>query len=290
MHPAAHATLPSVRPPPAIATAVAIVPAVSRALTLLDRLAQQREPMSLALLTSELALPKSSVHGLCNTLVSFGYLRRQPDGTFLIGPRVMSLAEAFVAGTDVAQEFNALWADAGTAPEETVVLSVLSGTDALYVAVRNSARPLGLAFNVGMRLPAYLSGSGKATLAQRPPDEVRKLFSAGLHTHFTRKGPREVEGLLKELAATRKRGYSIDDEAVREGVYAFGAPVFDATGQAVAGVAVVINKALLGADRGDRHRDAALNVARLLSGRLGGPVAGAVSRAAPRRRKTGANA
>ena len=286
MHPAAHATLSPVRPPPG----TAIVPAVSRALTLLDRLAQQREPMSLALLTSELALPKSSVHGLCNTLVSFGYLRRQPDGTFLIGPRVMSLAEAFVAGTDVAQEFNALWADAGAAPEETVVLSVLSGTDALYVAVRNSARPLGLAFNVGMRLPAYLSGSGMATLAQRPPDEVRKLFSAGLHTHFTRKGPREVEGLMKELAATRKRGYSIDDEAVREGVYSFGAPVFDATGQAVAGVAVVINKALLGADRGERHRDAALTVARLLSGRLGGPIEGAVGRAAPRRRKPGANA
>ncbi|MDE2299996.1 MAG: helix-turn-helix domain-containing protein, partial [Burkholderiales bacterium] len=140
--------------------AAPMVPAVMRALTLLDRLAQRREPMSLAQLTSELALPKSSVHGLCNTLMSFGYLRRQPDGAFLIGARVMSLAEAFISGTDVAQEFNALWANARFAPDETVVLSVLSGTDALYVAARNSARPLGLAFNVGMRLPAYLSGSG----------------------------------------------------------------------------------------------------------------------------------
>ena len=112
------------------------MPAVTRALALLERLAQQREPMSLAQLTAELALPKSSVHGLCSTLMSFGYLRRQPDGAFLIGPRVMSLAEAFVSGTDVAQEFNALWADAGAAPAETVVLSVLNGTDALYVERR----------------------------------------------------------------------------------------------------------------------------------------------------------
>jgi len=264
------------------------VPAVTRALALLDRLALQREPMSLAQLTHELALPKSSVHGLCNTLMSFGYLRRQPDGAFLIGPRVMSLAEAFVSGTDVAQEFNALWADAGAAPEETVVLSVLSGTDALYVAVRNSARPLGLAFNVGMRLPAYLSGSGRAMLAHRPPDELRKLFAAGLNTHLTRKGPRDVEALLKELAVNRKRGYSIDDEAVREGVYSFGAPVFDASGQAVAGVAVCINKALLGADRGERHRDAILTVARTLSQRLGGEVK--TTRAATRQRKTGGHA
>lgn len=267
-----HATPVSLRSAPARRAAPAaapLVPAVTRALALLDRLAAQREPMSLAQLTSELALPKSSVHGLCNTLMSFGYLRRQPDGAFLIGPRVMSLAEAFVSGTDVAQEFVALWADAGAAPEETVVLSVLNGTDALYVAVRNSARPLGLAFNVGMRLPAYLSGSGKAMLAQRSPDEVRKLFADGLPTHLTRKGPREIDGLLKELAQTRKRGYSVDDETVREGVYSFGAPVFDASGQAVAGVAVCINKALLGADRGERHREAVLKVARTLSQRLG---------------------
>ena len=276
--------MPSRRLPPT-AAAAPLVPAVTRALTLLDRLAQQREPMSLAQLTAELALPKSSVHGLCNTLMSFGYLRRQPDGAFLIGPRVMSLAEAFVSGTDVAQEFNALWADAGAAPEETVVLSVLSGGDALYVAVRNSARPLGLAFNVGMRLPAYLSGSGRAMLAYREPDEVRKLYASGLGTHLTAKGPREIGGLLKELVLTARRGYSIDDESVREGVYSFGAPVFDASGRVVAGVAVCINKALLGADRGDRHRDAVLAVARTLSQRLGGEVA--TSAAVTRQRKAG---
>jgi len=134
MHLRAHPPTTSQRPPPiagTAATATALVPAVSRALTLLDQLAKVREPMSLARLASELALPKSSVHGLCNTLMSYGYLRRQSDGAFLIGPRVMSLAEAFVSGTDVAQEFNALWADRGVSPEETVVLSVLSGTDAL---------------------------------------------------------------------------------------------------------------------------------------------------------------
>jgi IclR family transcriptional regulator, blcABC operon repressor len=263
---AAHALpIPRERPP-----APPLVPAVARALTLLERLARGREPMTLARLSSELELPKSSVHGLCTTLVSFGYLRRQADGSFLIGPRVMGLAEAFVAGTDVAQEFNALWGGGGLVPEETVVLSVLSGNEALYVAVRNSARPLGLAFNVGMRLPAYLSGSGKAMLAQLPADEVRRRFTGQLSTRLTTKGPRDVDALQRELALTRRRGWSVDDEAVREGVASFGAPVFDAAGKAVAGVAVCINKAQLGGRRGARHRDAALDVARRLTLRLGG--------------------
>ena len=263
------------------------MPAVTRALTLLGRLADQREPMSLAQLSSELALPKSSVLGLCNTLMTFGYLRRRPDGSFLIGPGVMSLAEAFVSGTDVVQEFNAIWSDAGAAPEETVVLSVLSGTDALYMAVRNSARPLGLAFTVGMRLPAHLSGSGRAMLAQLTPPEVRELYADTPLTSLTRRGPRDIESLLKDLATTRRRGFSIDDQCIREGVCSFGAPVFDASGQAVAGVAVCINKALIGSDRGERHREAVLAVARRLTQRLGGVGAAHPGRTGPRRKQTG---
>ncbi|MDQ6680759.1 MAG: helix-turn-helix domain-containing protein, partial [Pseudomonadota bacterium] len=173
------------RDPGGATPGTALVPAVSRALTLLERLAGAREPMSLTRLAADLALPKSSVHGLCGTLVSFGYLRRQADGAYLIGPGVMGLAQAFVSGTDVAQEFTALWADSGSAPEETVVLSVLSGGDALYVGVCNSAKPLGLAFNVGMRLPAYLSGSGKAMLSLLAPGEVRRLYAGGLQTRLT---------------------------------------------------------------------------------------------------------
>jgi len=262
-----------------------LVPALSRALTLLDRLAQHREPMSLARLAAELALPKSSVHGLCSTLVSFGYLRRQDDGAFLIGPRVMSLAEAFVHGTNVAQEFNALWKDAQAEPEETILLSVLDGPDVVYVAARNGTRPLGLAFNVGMRLPAHLAATGRAMLAYHDPEFVRALYPAGLLPRMAGKGPRSVEELLKELAATRRRGHSVDDENVRKGVYCLGAPVFDAAGQPVAGIGVCIHKATRVAASEARHRKAVQQAAGLLTQRLGGEVPEAPAPRAHRTRR-----
>lgn len=252
----------------------ALVPAVSKAIAVLDRLADRGEPMSLARLASDLALPKSSVHGLCNTLVSFGYLKRETDGTFRIGPRVMGLAAAFVSGTDVSREFGAMGIPPGPAADETTVLSVLSGGDALYVAVRNSTRPLGLAFHVGQRLPAYLSGSGKAMLAFLDPDEVDRRLAGGLSVRLTPRGPRSLAGLKRELALTRKRGWSIDEGAVREGVQSFGVPVFDAAGHVAAAVAVCVNRARLGADRGAAYRDAAIAIARELTDRIGGRVPG----------------
>jgi DNA-binding IclR family transcriptional regulator len=245
-----------------------LAPAVVRALAVLDFLGRQTESISLARLTADLALPKSSIRVICNTLVSCGYARRDADGSYRLGPKIVSLAEVFLAGTDVAREFNAIWTDARGSPEETVLLSVLTGNEAVYVAVRNSVRPLGLAFRVGLKFPAWISASGKAMLAHLPRADARRLIGEGLQGSPDR--TRTLEALLEELELTKQRGYSIDNQGIREGVYAFGAPVFDATGSVVAAVSVCVSTAYLEGEAADRHRDIALEVARELTMRLGG--------------------
>ncbi len=260
--------------PATVEGAAARVPSVTRALNLLDRLAQQRAPMTLARLAADLSLPKSSVHGLCSTLVSFGYLRRQNDGTFLIGPRVMTLADAFVASTSITREFEALW-DNSSAPEETMILSVLSGVDVLYVAVRPGSRLLGLSFSVGMRLPAHLAATGHAQLAYANPSELAQRFAqAGVPPsslgRLTSSGPASMAALQRVLAATRRRGHGFDDEGVREGVVGIAAPVFDSSGQAVAGMGVCLHKPTLNAAREARQRALVMDAARTMTERLGG--------------------
>ncbi|MBX3622996.1 MAG: IclR family transcriptional regulator [Rhizobacter sp.] len=247
----------------------ALVPAVARALALLDLLEKEREAMSLARLAASLSLPKSSVHGLCNTLTALGYLRRQDDGGFYIGPRVMGLANAFAAQTTPAQEFERLWASMGSAPQETVILSVLDGTDVVYVAVRNGMRPLGMAFSVGMRLPAHRAATGRAMLAFHDEALVRHLFPTPRLPAFMNLPAMRRSALLHELAQTRERGYSIDDENVRQGVYCMAAPVFGASGEVVAGVGICLQKVTLKARFAAQQRDIVIDVARQLSQRLG---------------------
>jgi DNA-binding IclR family transcriptional regulator len=271
-------TSPAAQPP----AGSPLVPAVGRALLLMERLARERQPMSATQLAADLALPKSTVHGLCNTLLHHGYLRRHGEGGFLVGSRVMGLAEAFIADTNVAQEFGALWQEIKLATDESVILSVLNGTDSVYVAVRNSTRPLGLAFNVGVRLPSYLSGSGKATLAFLPEATLRRMFPSGPLATLTGKGASSTRQLFAELAVIRERGYSVDDEGVRAGVLSFGAPVFDASGQVVAGVAMCLNKGTLDRAALERHRLALLDVAQRLTQRLGGPATARTAPAASR--------
>lgn len=250
-------------------TKPALVPAVARAMALLDLLEKERGPMSLAKLSSSLALPKSSVHGLCNTLVALGYLRRQDDGAFYIGPRVMGLAHAFAEATTPAQEFERLWASLGTVPQETLILSVLDGTDVVYVGVRNGMRPLGMAFSVGMRLPAHRAATGRAMLAFHDEAWVKQLYPAARLPAYMNLPAMRRGDLLAELAETRDRGYSIDDESVRQGVYCLAAPVRAASGEVVAGLGVCMQKAGLKARFVAQQRDTVIDLARRLSERLG---------------------
>jgi DNA-binding IclR family transcriptional regulator len=264
---ASPAAASALRPPPVP------VPSVTRALALLNLLAHEREPMSVTQLASRLELPKSSVHGLCHTLAAGRYLRRHDDGSYFIGAAVMELAHAFIGCTTAAQEFESLWPDLDAPPEETVILSVLDGADVVYIAARNGDRPLGLAFRVGMRLPACFAASGRAMLAFRDTEAVRSLYPGGRLPAYRRgAAPLRLKALLDELAATRERGWSVDDEGIREGVFCIGAPVFDASGQAVAGIGVCIHKALRDARSEQRLRTGVLRIARELTQRLGGTV------------------
>lgn len=277
-------------PATSAANAPALVPAVVRALALLERLAQQRQPMSMARLATDLALPKSSVHGLCSTLLSLGYLRRQADGGLSIGPRVMNLAEAFVTGTDVAREFDALWLSAAPqeAPDETVLLSVLDGNDVVYLAARNGTRPLGLAFTPGMRLPAHLAATGRAMLAYLAPALPPRTADASADASADAKADADADAaagplaamtprslttpaaLAAELALTRQRGYSVDDEGVRLGLFCMAAPVFDASARPVAGIGMCLNKATLDDADLARQQQRVVAIANALSHRLGG--------------------
>jgi DNA-binding IclR family transcriptional regulator len=214
-------------------------PAVVRASRVLDLIAESSTPLSLADLSRMLDLPKSSLHGLCATLGQLRLITRLENGHMTLGPHLMTWANAFLAKSDITQEFFAAWDEVNELPQETITLSVLDGSSVVYIACRNGNRPLGVTFRIGMRLPAPYTATGKAMLSTFCDEEVRRKLQGPWPAPLTAAGTPDLTAFIHEIAEVRMRGYSIDDGEVREGMYCFGAPVFDYTGQnAVAGVAV----------------------------------------------------
>ena len=255
----------------ALPAAPRMVPAVERAVRLLDSLARARRPLSLAQLARDLAAPKSSVHGLLSTLVELDLVRRSDAGEFSLGTRPLQWAGAWSIHSDVASAFHELAGDAGPLACETVMLAVLDGTDVLYLGCRPGTRALAVNFRVGGRFPASCTSSGKAILSTLDPREVRALFAGGRSlprpTHYS---VSSVPALLRQLAQARVDGHATDDEEMAEGMECFGAPVFSAArGPAVAAVAVSLIKAGTGEAQRDELLAAIRELAAQLSARLG---------------------
>ena len=116
-------------------------------------------------------------------------------------------------------------------------------------------------------------------LATFPDDEVKQLFKGNWPPLLTSAGTPNVTALIKELAETRERGYSIDDGQVREGMHCFGAPVFDSSGtRAVAGVAVSMLSLDVNAQSQAKAGRAIRRLADRLSQRMGANFAAPVQK------------
>ncbi len=200
-----------------------LAPAVTRAGAILDLLAENPgESAGPSELARRLGLPKSSIANICNALADVGLVRRVGTG-FALGRRLAELGGAYLASVDQVQEFYEAARLLPTGSEETIQLAILDGLEMTYLARHDGRQPVRLTSQIGRRLPATVTATGKAALASLSDDELDRRL-AGLTTlpTFTRNSLATVDALREDLAVVRQRGYAMDDEETVEGVVCFG--------------------------------------------------------------------
>lgn len=214
------------------------VPALVRASRILDELVTGK-PKGVSDLSRSLGLPKSSIHGLCQTLAELGILARVGANQFAIGPHVLKWANAFQNQSSLTVEFERLCAETSVLEREALNLSVLSEASVLYVSCRAGTRPLGVSFSVGMSFPAVFTATGKAMMSTMTEQQIDAIVAVGWPKPITPASVRNRKELMVEIEETRQRGYSIERGQLREGMLCIGVPVLGASGSsAIAGLAV----------------------------------------------------
>ncbi len=208
-----------------IGEADSLAPAVTRAAVILDLLAENggvaAGPSELA---RRLGLPKSSIANICAALADAGLARRVGTG-FALGRRLAELGGAYLASVDQIQEFYDACHELEVGSDETIQLAVLDGREVTYLARHDGRQPVRLTSQIGRRLPASVTATGKAALASLDADEVVRRFDGVELPTLTRRSLPNVEALLADLEVVRRRGYSMDDEETVEGVVCFGVAI-----------------------------------------------------------------
>jgi DNA-binding IclR family transcriptional regulator len=199
-----------------------LAPAVTRAVAILDYLAEERgAPAGPSELARRLGLPKSSIANICTALAEAGLVRRVGTG-FALGRKVAELGGAYLVTVDLVQEFYDACRELETGSEETVQLAVLDGIEMTYLARHDGRQPVLLTTQIGRRLPASVTATGKAALASLAAEEVSRRLDGVELPKLTRRSLPDVDTLLADLEVVRLRGYAMDDEETVEGVVCFG--------------------------------------------------------------------
>ncbi|MFC9918362.1 IclR family transcriptional regulator [Agromyces binzhouensis] len=219
------------------------VPAADQVLRILTHLAAQRGPVPAASIATALGLPRSTTYHLLAVLQERGFVVHLPEERrYGLGVAAFELSSGFSRQQPLTRLGRPLVAALVDRLGESGHLAVLHGRDVLYLVEERAPRRPSLVSDVGVRLPAHLTASGRAMLQALPPAQLRALYPdraafADLPS-TTDAAPWTYSRLKSVLAEARAAGVAGEHGEVTRGLASVGAPVLDHVGWPAAAIAV----------------------------------------------------
>ncbi|MGN6612685.1 MAG: IclR family transcriptional regulator [Angustibacter sp.] len=216
------------------------VPAAEQTLRILTHLARHAGPLPAARIAADLGLPRSTTYHLLTVLVDAGFAVHLPEERrYGLGVTAFEVGSAYTHQDALARLARPLLARLVDSIGQSAHLAVLHGREVLYVVEERAKGRPSLVTDVGVRLPAQLTASGRAMLAALPAAQVRALFpdrEAFVLRHAV--GPDSPSALRRLLVDVRARGYATEDGEITTGFASVATAVLDHAGHPAAGLAI----------------------------------------------------
>lgn len=217
-------------------------------MALLRTLAAAPGPLPAAALARELDLPRSTTYHLLAAMAEEGFVTHYPeDQRWGLGVTAFELGTAYLRQDRLERYARPLLrrfaAGLPAGLPSVVHCGILHGRETLYLVTEPGPRPLTTVAEVGVRLPASLTASGRAMLAVLPAAQVRALFpDTSAFVDRTGRGPRTASALRVLLAHERTAGISVEDGFIAQGYASIAAAALDRAGRPVASIGITLRQ------------------------------------------------
>jgi IclR family transcriptional regulator, pca regulon regulatory protein len=198
------------------------VQSLERGLAVIRAFDADHPEMTLSDVARVTGLTRAAARRFLLTLVDLGYMRT--DGRlFTLRPKVLELGYSYLSSLglpDVAQpHLEKLAAEV----HESCSVSILDGSDIVYVARVPTKRIMKVMIEIGTRFPAHATSMGRVMLAARHDlDDYLATTPLPALTDRTITDPVELKS---ELARVRAQGWSMVDEELEHGLRSVAAPI-----------------------------------------------------------------
>ncbi|MFE7960849.1 IclR family transcriptional regulator [Streptomyces sp. NPDC057413] len=251
---------------------MSVVPAAAQVLAILRYLAGQAGPVPAAAISRDVGVPRSTTYHLLDTLAREGFVVHLPEERrYGLGLSAFELGSGYSRQAPFERLARVPLARLVDCTGHNAHLAVLHGREVVYVIEERAPGRPPLVTEVGVRLPAHLTASGRAVLARLPQAQVRALFpDPSAFVRRNEPGPASLSALRHLLTEVRRRGYATEEDEITTGFSSVAAAVLDHSAHPIAGVAVTFPGAQVDEEQRGRMAAEVGRVARELTRRVGG--------------------
>ncbi|WP_067539550.1 IclR family transcriptional regulator domain-containing protein [Nocardia crassostreae] len=211
------------------------VQSLERGLAVITAFGAHSPQLTLADVARSTGLTRAASRRFLLTLTDLGYVRT--DGKrFSLTAKVLELGYSYLSSMTLPEVAQPHLEQLSAQVRESSSVSVLDGSDVVYVARVAASRIMTVSINIGTRFPAYATSMGHVLLAGLPAAALDDYLRETSLDRFTSNTVTDPAVLRAELETVRSQGYSIVDQELEEGLRSVAAPVRDATGAVVAAV------------------------------------------------------
>lgn len=213
-----------------------------RVLAVLLELAEHPAGITLDELAQKVNGSKPTVHRALASLRKAGLASQSSRGVYELGDEFLRLAYRFQDARPETARIEPLLRELATEFGETAHYAILDGAQVVYRAkVDPPVGAIRLTSTIGGRNSAYTTAVGKLLLSfevHSLGDLEARLGGAPLPA-LTANTITSVDALYADIAASRERGYGLDDQQNEVGVNCIALPIFLEPGRAVSGAVSV---------------------------------------------------
>lgn len=231
-----------------------MVQSVAKAFRVLSAFDKGHGLLSLSQIAQRSDMDVSTAQRFTHTLTQLGYLKKDPQSRqFELAIKTLDLAYHFTRGSRLLDRAQPALMQLSRETEEAVSLTVLDGTEIVFVSRYFSRRMLNTDVITGTRLPAYCTSPGRAILSRLPEQEVDDILARSdlrAYTHSTITDPKRIKEVLVD---SRLNGFASIFEEMYHGDGSIAAPVIGPSGDVIAAISVAVPLTRMSREETLRH-------------------------------------
>ncbi|BCL23964.1 IclR family transcriptional regulator domain-containing protein [Streptomyces tuirus] len=210
---------------------------LAKGLAVIETFGRSRTQLTVSEAAQATGLTRATARRCLLTLTELGYLAH--DGKhFRPTPRMARLGGSYTRTDPLPRLAQPHLVSAREALGESVSLAVLDDGAAVFVARAETERVVSAGVQVGTRLAAYSSATGRVLLAALPDAELGAYLAGCRPQARTPKSLVDVEEIRRQVLAVREGAAAVTDEELELGMRSMATPVRDAQGDIRAALSV----------------------------------------------------